>query len=135
LDAGRCERQVRECDEGAERIRLTARYGPYAVFLAAYTVLLAGYSGQPDVVIGVPLANRRGLRQRRSLGYFVNTLPLRIDVDRAGSFAQLRETLATRIFTLLRYQDFDLAAYTEQVLGGRPAGRTRGGGQLGHVLR
>lgn len=101
---------------------LTARYGPYAVFLAAYAVLLAGYSGQPDVVLGVPLANRHGLRQRRSLGYFVNTLPLRIDIDQAGSFAQLCETLATRIFTLLRYQDFDLAAYAEQVFGGRPAG-------------
>ncbi|MGY1638681.1 amino acid adenylation domain-containing protein [Geodermatophilus sp. SYSU D00742] len=96
---------------------LIARHGPFAVFLAAYAVVLGVLTGRRQVVVGVPLANRRGHRARRSYGYFVNTLPLPVDLDDHDTFADLVAAVSARSFTLLRHQDLDLTACAEAVLG------------------
>ncbi|MCL5996213.1 MAG: amino acid adenylation domain-containing protein, partial [Chloroflexi bacterium] len=49
--------------------------------LAAFKVLLYRYTGQTDVTVGVPVANRRWLAVENLIGTFVNTLPLRTDLS------------------------------------------------------
>jgi non-ribosomal peptide synthetase component F len=51
----------------------------YMVLLAAFKVLLARYTGQTDVVVGAPIANRRRAELERLIGIFANTLVLRSD--------------------------------------------------------
>jgi amino acid adenylation domain-containing protein len=110
------------CAAALEEDGLIARHGPFAAFLAAYAVVLGALTGRRQVVVGVPLANRRGHRARRSFGYFVNTLPLPVDLDGHDTFADLVAALAARSFTLLRHQDLDLTACAEAVLGRPQAG-------------
>ena len=62
----------------------------FAVSLASVAVLLGRYSGQDDVVIGCPLANRHR-DTGRLIGFFVNTLPVRVRLSGAPS---LREVIA-----------------------------------------
>jgi amino acid adenylation domain-containing protein len=68
----------------------------FMVLNAAYAVLLARYSGQQDIAIGSPIANRRDPALENMIGFFVNTLVLRHDVQPASSFAdfllQVRQT-------------------------------------------
>lgn len=92
-----------------------ARTSPYPVFLAAYARVLSAITGRRDVVIGVPLAGRRGRRQRSAFGYFVNTLPMPLRLDQYSSFGQLCSDIAARLPTMLRYQDFDLASHASTV--------------------
>ena len=50
----------------------------FSYFLSAYQLLLARYSGQNDIVIGVPYHGRDQLAYEQVIGYFVHILPVRV---------------------------------------------------------
>jgi arthrofactin-type cyclic lipopeptide synthetase C len=54
---------------------------PYMVIMSAWAMLLSRLSGQSDVVIGSPVANRTRAEIEGLIGMFVNTLALRIDTS------------------------------------------------------
>ena len=69
---------------------------PYAVLLSGWSVLLSRLSGQRDVLIGVPTANRRHSQCADVVGYFVNSIAVRVNVSDAHSVAELcQATYAT----------------------------------------
>ncbi len=76
--------------------RLGRRAGAtrFMVLLAGFAALLARCSGQEEVVVGTPVANRGRLETERLIGFFVNTLALRVDLvgdpDAAGLLARAR---------------------------------------------
>ncbi|MBO9881277.1 condensation domain-containing protein, partial [Xanthomonas sp. D-109] len=67
----------------AELKSLSRRCGTtlYMTVLAAWAIVLARLSGQQDLVIGTPEANRSRLELEGLIGFFVNTLALRIDLS------------------------------------------------------
>ncbi|WP_217441728.1 non-ribosomal peptide synthetase [Myxococcus sp. CA039A] len=69
---------------------------PFMVLLAAFHTLLARYSGQDDLVVGSPIANRQQTELEGIVGFFANTLALRARLTGAMTFrellAQLKET-------------------------------------------
>ena len=69
---------------------------PFMTLLAAFQVLLARYSGQEDICVGTPIANRGQAELESLIGLFVNTLVLRADFSKELSFRtllkQVRET-------------------------------------------
>ncbi|HLZ42356.1 MAG TPA: condensation domain-containing protein [Candidatus Sulfotelmatobacter sp.] len=69
---------------------------PFMLLLAAFKVLLYRYSGQPDVLVGVPVAGRTQVETESLIGFFVDTLVLRDDLSGNPRFldllAQVRET-------------------------------------------
>jgi len=69
---------------------------PFMVLLAAWQLLLARISGQHDLLVAVPVANRQPQALEPLIGLFVNTLALRARVQPAAGFeallAQVRET-------------------------------------------
>ncbi len=64
-----------ELKEFADRHGVTL----FTFFLAAWSVLLARLSGQADVVVGVPTANRKRGQYSDVIGYFVNTVAIRMN--------------------------------------------------------
>ena len=58
--------------------------------LACFAVLLHRYTGEADIVIGAPVSGRHGLDEIKDvIGFFVNTMALRIDLSGDPSFRQL----------------------------------------------
>jgi amino acid adenylation domain-containing protein len=78
----------------------------FMVLLAAFDVLLCRYTGQLDLVVGTPIANRDRLDIEGLIGCFVNTLALRADLAGRPSFHGL----------LLQVRQTCLAAYANQEL-------------------
>ncbi|MCC5648472.1 amino acid adenylation domain-containing protein [Nostoc sp. XA013] len=76
----------------------------FMVLLAAFKTLLYRYTGQTDLLVGTPVANRTHSEIENLLGCFVNTLVLRTDVSGEPSFRDL----------VKRVRDTALAAYTHQ---------------------
>jgi amino acid adenylation domain-containing protein len=74
--------------------------------LAAFATLLYRYSGQDDIPIGTPVANRNRLEVEQLIGFFVNTLVLRTDMSGNPSFRRL----------LRQVREVTLGAYTHQDL-------------------
>ncbi len=77
----------------------------YSVFLSAFFILLHKYSGQDDVLIGTPTANRQYAQLDDLIGFFVNSTPLRCrfapDLDIRG----LMENTASSLSELQLHQD------------------------------
>ena len=61
---------------------LSRRHGVtlYMTMLAGWGALLSRLSGQKEVVIGTPVANRGRRRLKNVIGFFVNTLAMRVDL-------------------------------------------------------
>ncbi len=76
----------------------------FMTLLAAFQVLLYRYSGQEDIVIGSPVANRTRAELEPLIGFFVNMLVLRGDLSGNPTFRQL----------LARVRHMTLAAYEHQ---------------------
>jgi amino acid adenylation domain-containing protein len=76
---------VRRIDQLAERAQATQ----FMVLLAAFAVLLWRWSGQDDLVVGTPVANRNPPETEPLIGFFVNTLALRLDVSGNPAFERL----------------------------------------------
>src|SRR5262249_56569859 len=62
---------------------------PFMVLLAAFQTLLHRYSGQEDVSVGTPIANRTRAETEGLIGFFVNTLVLRADLSGDPTFREL----------------------------------------------
>ncbi|HEX7840381.1 MAG TPA: condensation domain-containing protein [Kofleriaceae bacterium] len=75
----------------AELIALSRRYKvtPFMLLLACYYALLYRYSGQEDIVVGAPVANRGRPELEPIIGIFVNTLIMRVRLHDALTFAEL----------------------------------------------
>jgi hypothetical protein len=61
------------------------------VFLSAYLTLLYRYSGQPDVLIGMPVAGRTLVEMESLIGLFINSLVLRCNLAGEPTFLELLE--------------------------------------------
>ncbi|MGW7100142.1 amino acid adenylation domain-containing protein [Streptomyces sp. NPDC054838] len=89
---------------------LSANATPFALLQTAFAVLLAGYSGTDDIVIGSPTANRPHAELEGLIGMFVNSVVLRTKVDRELTFRELLGQVRERTLHDLEHQHvpFDL---------------------------
>ncbi|HEX3156081.1 MAG TPA: amino acid adenylation domain-containing protein, partial [Candidatus Angelobacter sp.] len=88
---GGIEKLVLEQGLAAGLKELSRRQGTtlYMTLLAGWAALLSRLSGQMDVVIGTPAANRERAEIEGLIGFFVNTLALRVDVGGAVTVKEL----------------------------------------------
>ncbi len=63
----------------------------FMVLYAVLATIFSRWSGQTDIVIGVPVAGRNSRVTDRLIGFFINMLPLRIDLSDNPAFASLLE--------------------------------------------
>ena len=77
----------------------------FMVLLSAWAVLLSRLSGQRDVVIGTPVANRRHPDTESLIGFFVNTLALRVKLDEAGDVGNLLAQIKASTLDAYAHQD------------------------------
>jgi acyl carrier protein len=78
----------------------------HMTMLAAFITLLYRYTGQEDILVGAPIANRNLVEVEGLIGFFVNTLVIRADLSKAPTFSDL----------LRQVRRVSLEAYTNQDL-------------------
>lgn len=86
---------------------LSRRLGatPFIVLVAAFKALLGAYSGQSDIVVATPVANRSRSELEGVIGFFANTLLLRDRVSPEQPFAELVSQVKTSTLSAYAYQD------------------------------
>ncbi|MDR6581338.1 non-ribosomal peptide synthetase [Pseudomonas extremaustralis] len=109
----------------SEAIRQTAQSHestPFMLLLAAFQTLLYRYSGQRDIRIGVPNANRPRQETQGLVGFFINTLVLRAELDGRLPFNQLLAATRQAALGAQAHQDLPF----EQLLEAFPQAREQG---------
>ncbi|HHN1897727.1 TPA: amino acid adenylation domain-containing protein, partial [Pseudomonas aeruginosa] len=108
-----------EFELGAERARrlkaLAQRQGAstFMLLLASFQALLYRYSGQPDIRVGVPVANRNRVETERLIGFFVNTQVLKADIDGQMGFDRLLHQVRQRSLEAQAHQDLPFEQLVE----------------------
>jgi amino acid adenylation domain-containing protein len=77
----------------------------YMVLLAAFKVLLHRYTGQNDICVGTPIANRQYGETQGLVGMFVNTLALRSQVEAEDTFSALLSQIRATCLEAYEHQD------------------------------
>ncbi|MFL6964670.1 amino acid adenylation domain-containing protein [Pseudomonas alvandae] len=85
----------------------------FMTVLSAWAAVLSRLSGQVDIVIGVPSANRGHCDIEPLIGFFVNTLALRIDLGDNPSVADLIARVCERVLKAQDHQDLPFEQVVE----------------------
>jgi amino acid adenylation domain-containing protein len=95
----------------------------YMTLLTVFGVLLSHYSGQGDVVVGTPIANRQEVHLEELIGCFVNTLVMRVFVNDGMSFRELLRQVRETALGGYHYQDVPFERLVEELSPDRRANR------------
>ncbi len=95
----------------------------FMTLLAALTVLLRRWSGQSDLALGTPVAQRCGEELEGLIGLFVNTLVLRLDDSRAVTFPELSEKVREAVLDAHLHRDLPFEKLVEELAPARDLGR------------
>ncbi len=91
----------------------------FAALLAGFQVLLARWSGQEDVVVGSPVANRNRLETEPLIGFFVNTLVLRLDLAGDPGFRGALRRVREAVLGASEHQDLPFEKLVEELAPAR----------------
>jgi amino acid adenylation domain-containing protein/non-ribosomal peptide synthase protein (TIGR01720 family) len=95
----------------------------FMVLLAAFQMLLSRYTGETDVSVGSPIANRTRSETEGLIGFFVNTLVLRNDLSGNPSFRQLLERTRPMCLEAYAHQDLPLEKLVDALQPARDMSR------------
>ncbi|WP_424102425.1 amino acid adenylation domain-containing protein [Moorena producens] len=91
--------------EKLRELTQTANATLYISLLAVFVSLLNRYTGQEDIVVGLPIANRNRKELEPLIGFFVNTLVLRVDLSTDPSFEELLGQVRRLALEAYEHQD------------------------------
>jgi amino acid adenylation domain-containing protein len=107
-------------------IALSQREGAtlFMTLLAAFKVLLQRYTGQQDIIVGSPIANRPQAETEKLIGFFLNNLALRTDLSGEPSFRELLSRVRDTALNAYAYQDVPFEKLIEELKPDRDLSRT-----------
>ena len=95
----------------------------FMTLLAAFGVLLSRYSGQSDLLVGSPIANRNQAAIEPLIGFFANTLALRVNLSENPSFLELLKQVKQTTLEGYAHQDLPFEMLVEKLQPDRDLSR------------
>jgi amino acid adenylation domain-containing protein len=87
----------------------------FMVLAAVYIVFLSKYTGQKDIIVGIPIAGRTHDDLKNIIGMFVNMLPLRNFPEGSKTFRKFLEEVKGSLLNALENQDYQLDTLVEKL--------------------
>ncbi|ASO20820.1 hybrid polyketide synthase/nonribosomal peptide synthetase FtdB [Actinoalloteichus hoggarensis] len=87
----------------------------FMVLMSAYYVLLHRYTGQDDVIVGSPVTGRTQKEFSSVYGYFVNPLPLYVDLAGAPSVTELLAQVRATVLNGLDNQEYPFVLLVDKL--------------------
>jgi amino acid adenylation domain-containing protein len=77
----------------------------YMLLLTAFNMLLYNYSGENDICVGTPVANRTQKELEPLIGYFVNSIPIRTFISSEIKFSELLAYVKKEVLEAYNHQN------------------------------
>ncbi len=97
----------------------------FMTLLAAFDVLLLRYTGQSDLSVGTPVANRGHAETEGLIGFFLNTLVLRAEVEEDLPFSDLVKRVKEACLSAYAHQDVPFERLVQEIEPERDLSRSR----------
>ncbi|MDR4481691.1 MAG: amino acid adenylation domain-containing protein [Nitrospirales bacterium] len=111
---------VRQLQAVGYRYRTTL----FMTLLATFTILLSRYSGQSDLCVGTPVANRNRIESDSLIGCFVNTVALRADLSRNPPFPEFLDQIRVTVLGAQANQEIPFERLVDELRVERDLSRT-----------
>jgi hypothetical protein len=95
----------------------------FMALLAAFGVLLHLYTGQEDLLVATPVANRHRVEVEEMIGLFANLLVLRLDLSGDPELVELVGRVREVVLSAQEHQDLPFETLVERLQPGREPGR------------
>lgn len=105
-------------EELSEKVKLFSKdrkYTPFMTFFGTLSILLSRLSQQSEVVVGTPIVNRQMAELETAVGLYLNTLPLRTNVDENISFENYLENVKETVLGAFANQDIPFEKIVEEI--------------------
>src|SRR5699024_5356937 len=106
--------------------KLAARFETteFNVLFSAYNLLLWKYSAQQNFLVGVPFANRENIHFEKLIGYFVNVLPVPVNISGDMTFEKLLESTKSDFLEISQDQNIPSELLLNEFGNNRELSRT-----------
>ncbi|MBT3234195.1 MAG: AMP-binding protein, partial [Calditrichaeota bacterium] len=101
--------------DGMKKLSREAGATLFMPLLTAFATLLSRYSGQEDIVVGTPIANRNRAEVEGLIGFFANTLALRIRLSGNPTFRELLDQVRETTIGAYEHQDLPFEKLVEEL--------------------
>ncbi|CAM5796677.1 amino acid adenylation domain-containing protein [Brevibacillus borstelensis] len=91
------------------------RVTPFMTLLSVFGVLLSRLSQQTDLIIGTPVVNRNTSELEKSVGLYLNTLPLRMELDANATYRDVLDQAKQTVLEAFANQDIPFEKIVEEV--------------------
>ena len=87
----------------------------FMIMLSAFQILLYRYTGQTNIVVGSPIANRTHSETEKLIGFFVNTLVFRVDFSNNSKFSEFLKQVRQVTINAFENQDLPFEKLVEEL--------------------
>ena len=98
-----------------KELAVSANVTRFTAFLAAYAVLLWQQTGKDDIAIAVPISNRKHQETQLLIGYFLNTIVVRLDLSGNPSFMELLHRCRASMLEVMNNADLPFEIILNQL--------------------
>lgn len=85
------------------------------ILASAFYLLLYKYTGQKELVLGIPVSGRNQKEQENMIGMFVNVLPVKVEIDPQQTYEQMLERVRTQFLNAYENQDYPYLLLLEKM--------------------
>lgn len=78
----------------------------YNFFMSIYALYIGRVCNLTDFVIGTPILNRINFSEKNTIGMFISTQPLRVNIENSKTFTDLVSSIASNSLSMLRHQRY-----------------------------
>lgn len=96
----------------------------FVTLLSVYQIFLSKYTGQSDIITGLPTAGRNMTQFENLIGYFINPVALRSNVTGETSYKEFLNQTKKKVLGAISNQDFPFALIVEKLLHKRDPSRS-----------
>lgn len=84
----------------------TNKISIFNFIMSVYSIYISRVSNLKDFVIGTPILNRSNFAEKNTMGMFISTIPLRINMENKNTFVDLASSLASDTMSAFRHQKY-----------------------------
>lgn len=85
------------------------------LFMCALSMYLNRVTGKNDIVIGTPVLNRSNIKEKETIGMFINTIPIRTFVNENMNFSEFTQNVTKELLLSLKHQKYSIDFIMEDI--------------------